>query len=147
MGTYVARLCCTWSMSTVAYVSIRQHTSAYVAVYVALVVRLCCTWSMSTVATAFLREGESVYVSIRQHTSAYVSIRQHTSAYLEHVNRRNRLLVRRQTQAVGVPYTSAYVSIRQQSSSAHVNLVHASEPIQGHMRHVLLTRVHQTDVC
>ncbi len=45
-----------------AYVSIRQHTSAY------------------AYAVA-LDAASAAYGSIRQHTSAYVSIRQHTSAY------------------------------------------------------------------
>ena len=60
---------------TCIYVSIRQHTSAYIVAYI--------------VARASRRkrpqcsaQHTSAYVSIRQHTSAYVSIRQHTSAYV-----------------------------------------------------------------
>jgi len=45
------------------YVSIRQHTSAYV-------------------SNVSIRQHTSAYVRIRLHTSAYVSIRQHTSAYV-----------------------------------------------------------------
>ncbi len=52
---------------TSAYVSIRQHTSAYGRVTER---RLHC-------------HHTSAYVSIRQHTSAYASIRQHTSAYVD----------------------------------------------------------------
>ncbi len=54
---------------TSAYVSIRQHTSAYVSIAPA--------WGAAPAA-----EHTSAYVSIRQHTSAYVSICQHTSAYV-----------------------------------------------------------------
>jgi hypothetical protein len=50
-----------------AYVSIRQHTSAY----------RC----LPALPRAGYTLNTSAYVSIRQHTSAYVSIRQHTSAY------------------------------------------------------------------
>jgi hypothetical protein len=49
-----------------AYVSIRQHPSAYVSIR---------HGSSGLVA----RLPMPAYVSIRQHTSAYVSIRQHTS--------------------------------------------------------------------
>jgi hypothetical protein len=58
-------------MHTSAYVSIRQHTSAYATI------NLC--WRQ---ATARCSLPQHAYVSIRQHTSAYVSIRQHTSAYV-----------------------------------------------------------------
>ncbi len=49
-----------------AYVSIRQHTSAYVSI----------SWGQADAI-----QHTSAYVSIRQHTTAYV-IRQHTSAYV-----------------------------------------------------------------
>jgi hypothetical protein len=54
-----------------AYVSVRQHTSAYVSIRQALV-------AAAAVARELVVEPEA-YVSVRQHTSAYVSIRQHTS--------------------------------------------------------------------
>jgi hypothetical protein len=58
-----------------AYVSIRQHTSAYKLCESVLV---CCI--LHTSAYVSIRQHTSAYVSIRQHTSAYVSIRQHASA-------------------------------------------------------------------
>jgi hypothetical protein len=75
-------------LSIVPYVSIRQHTSAYVSIrgaegYLSIV----------------------PYVSIRQHTSAYVSIRQRTSAYGAPKATYQQCL------------TSAYVSIRQHTSA------------------------------
>ncbi len=82
-----------------AYVSIRQHTSAY------------------------------AYVSIRQHTSAYVSIRQHTSAYVLALGRSRPGSIRQHTSAyVSIAHTPvdqrslpvvfvAYVSIRQHTSA------------------------------
>ena len=64
-----------------AYVSIRQHTSAYVRAGAGAgeegVGR--CTHTSAYVS---IRQHTSAYVSIRQHASAYVSIRQHTSAYV-----------------------------------------------------------------
>ncbi len=85
-----------------AYVSIRQHTSAYVAVerldQRTLGLRPLCRClrlyteppggSISAIcACASIRQHTAAYVSIsyvsiRQHTSAYVSIRQHTAAYV-----------------------------------------------------------------
>jgi hypothetical protein len=89
-----------------AYVSIRQHTSAYVSIRSAYVsIRTSAYVSMRqiclpqceepperaprrasirqhTSAYASIRQHASAYASIRQHTSAYVSIRQHTSAYV-----------------------------------------------------------------
>jgi hypothetical protein len=59
------------------YVSIRQHTSAYV--------RGGIRQHRSAMREEGAAEGprrERRVGSIRQHTSAYVSIRQHTSAYL-----------------------------------------------------------------
>jgi hypothetical protein len=76
--------CSTWSERrstcdniphTSAYVSTRQHTSAYASIVPDLTEdRLATTYR--------IRQHTSAYVSIRQHTSAYVSIRQHTSAYV-----------------------------------------------------------------
>jgi hypothetical protein len=57
-----------------AYVSIRQHTSAYA--YVCMRIRSRPLVHVTAV------HGRQACVSIRQHTSAYVSIRQHTSAYV-----------------------------------------------------------------
>jgi hypothetical protein len=53
---------------TSAYVSIRQHTSAYVR-------------ERSRQLAHSAAAPTCAYVSIRQHTTAYVSIRQHTPAY------------------------------------------------------------------
>ncbi len=58
------------------YVSMRQHTSAYVSI------RRTSHKTCTPFASASIRPHTSAYVSIRQHTSAYVSIRQHTSAYV-----------------------------------------------------------------
>jgi hypothetical protein len=63
-----------------AYVSIRQHTSAYVSIQaVAAVVERQLQQRQQLVA-ACSSKLRSAYVSIRQHTSAYVSIRH---AYLQ----------------------------------------------------------------
>ncbi len=64
-----------------AYVSIRQHTSAYVSTPGGAVVA-----DDAELLKAFGKESRVpfdhlTYVSIRQHTSAYGSIRQHTAAY------------------------------------------------------------------
>jgi hypothetical protein len=71
-----------------AYVSIRQHASAYVSIRQPLVFR-APLHARRAVLPAYvsirqdsIRQHTSAYVSIRQHTSAYVSIRQHTSAYV-----------------------------------------------------------------
>ncbi len=77
-----------FSGARLAYVSIRQHTSAHVNI------------RQHTSAYVSIREHTSAHGSIRQHTSAYVSIRQHTSAYVS---------IRQ--------HTSAYVSIRQHTSA------------------------------
>ncbi len=61
--------------SYVAYVGIRQHTSAYVSI------RQHTSAYVSKPAKAPGHQAFLLY-SIRQHTSAYVSIRQHTSAYV-----------------------------------------------------------------
>jgi hypothetical protein len=90
-----------------AYVSIRQHTSAYISTRVRQrrIRRhtLTGTWRLH----ALTCRNTSEYVSIRQHTSAYVSIRQHASAYA-YVSIRQ--------------HTSAYVSIRiRQHTSPYVD--------------------------
>jgi hypothetical protein len=64
-----------------AYVSIRQHTSAYVSIRVPLLrAGKSQRASASLLSSVTKNTPASVFVSIRQHTSAYVSIRQHTSA-------------------------------------------------------------------
>ncbi len=81
-----------------AYVSIRQHTSAYV--------------SMS--AYVSIRQHTSAYVSIHPHTSAYVSIRQHTSAYSRCTRQKSHCAC----DCSCLPlHTSACVSIRLPSSA------------------------------
>jgi hypothetical protein len=86
-----------------AYVSIRQHTSAY------------AKWLRSIRSPA--------YVSIRQHTSAYVSIRQHTSADASICEVAP---VYPLAFAVAMSqHTSAYVSIRQRMSTFAVVVVPA----------------------
>jgi hypothetical protein len=61
--------------ATPPYVSIRQHTSAYVSR-----IRQHTSADLTLAADLSIRQHTSAYVSIRQHTSAYVSMRQHTSA-------------------------------------------------------------------
>ncbi len=56
-----------------AYVSIRQHTSAYVSIGEAVSDPICWSYSSS--------QHTSSYNSIRQHTAACGSMRQHTAAY------------------------------------------------------------------
>ncbi len=56
-------------LQVIAYVRIRQHTSAYLSI------------PQHTSAHVRIPQHTSAYVSIR-HTSAYLSIPQHTSAYL-----------------------------------------------------------------
>jgi hypothetical protein len=99
---------------TPAYVSIRQHTSAYVEASaaprypVAPAPYACirsayvqaCIWHTFSIRAAIRSAYVQSYVRIRQHTSAYVSIRQHTSAYVS---------IRQ--------HTSAYVRIRQHTSA------------------------------
>jgi hypothetical protein len=88
------------------YVSIRQHTSAFVSV---------CVCSMRR--TDDIRMSTFVYVC--QHTSAYVSIRQHTSAYVSIcVGSMRRTDDTRMSTFVYVrQHTAAYVSIRQHTSA------------------------------
>ncbi len=63
-------------LHTPTYVSIRQHTAAYVSIrqYTSVEVQ------GGAVAVIQLHLHTAAYVSIRQHTAAYVSIRQHTAA-------------------------------------------------------------------
>jgi pantothenate kinase len=91
-----------------AYVSIRQHTSAYVSIVEAP------TCSPETYDSSLLLLLPA-YVSIRQHTSAYVSIRQHTSAY-----------VRTPPYSHSCLNMSAYVSIRQHTSAYVSITTHAA---------------------
>ncbi len=84
-------------LHTSAYISIRQHTSAYVSI------------RQHTSAYVSIRQHTSAYVSMRQHTSAYVSIRQHTSAY---VSIRPHIIAVRQGELFGVPATPASVFVR-----------------------------------
>jgi hypothetical protein len=123
----VSRYISTWLLHA-AYVSIRQHTSAYGA---GVPVHIHLAPACST------RQHTSAYVSIRQHTSAYVSIRrrcpgtyplgscmQHTSAYVS---------IRRRcpgTYPLGscMQHTSAYVSIRQ-----HTSAYGAGVPVHTHL--------------
>jgi hypothetical protein len=73
-----------------AYVSIRQHTSAYLCGkqtdgsggYDAKRA-VCARERVEQVGVLGIREHASACVSIRHHTSAYISIRQHTSAYVK----------------------------------------------------------------
>ena len=83
---------------SIAYVSIRPHTSAYVRFRLRLSRRLetavaslvsirqhvsaCVSMCQHVSACVSMRLHTSAYVCTRQHTSAYVSIRQHTSAYV-----------------------------------------------------------------
>jgi hypothetical protein len=88
------------SQHTSAYVSIRQHTSAYGPVFVALAL----TTDIVHIAERSEKPAERVVVltCIHHHTSGYVRIRQDTSGY---VRMRS---IRQQT--------SAYVRIRQHST-------------------------------
>jgi hypothetical protein len=83
----------------VAYVSIRQHTSA-------VSVRLAFCHRVG-------HQCYALYVSIRQHTSAYVSIRQHTSVQTDACGR---IAVGHQCCALCAEGV-AYVSIRQHTSA------------------------------
>jgi hypothetical protein len=73
-----------------AYVSIRQHTSAYVSIYIHIHIGdPNCFILLGPRANQPYRTRACMqpYVSIRQRTSAYVSIRQHTSARTNHIGR------------------------------------------------------------
>jgi hypothetical protein len=100
---------CPSCISSSAYASIRQHTSAYVSIR-------CERRCMRVIVHP---------ASPRQHTSAYVSIRQHTSAYVAsavvcvslsilHLLRCQYLYSCASKASVSIrQHTSAYVSIRQ----------------------------------
>ena len=132
--------CCTSLRitATLAYVSIRQHTS-HTSAYVSI--------RQHTPAYASIRQHTSAYVStrhIRQHTSAFVSIRQNTTHTHQHAYLRSiepdcsageaSPPLQQQLQApsaVKLADTSAYVSIRQhtpayasirQHTSAYVSI-------------------------
>jgi hypothetical protein len=93
------------SLISGTYVSIRQHTSAYVSAYLSIRqigkeqeslisgTEFTCFTSrkvpMFTSDEASDEATSSAYVSIRQHTSAHVSIRQHVIMQQAHL-RRNR---------------------------------------------------------
>ncbi len=100
-----------------AYVSIRQHTSAYVSIRSNLI-----SSPLPTVKVPYIRQhtyisqDTSAYVSIRQHTPAYVSIRQHTSAY-GRISSPMLHMCRHTVIHVSSYYKSAYVSIRQHTSA------------------------------
>jgi hypothetical protein len=97
---YALTCCCAWrwcvrAWITPAYVSIRQHTSAYVVDH-ALVDHVYIY-----IRSVSIRQHTSAYVSIRQHTSAYVSIRQHTS-WITYIHTRSHLLLRMEMVREGV---------------------------------------------
>ena len=121
-----------------AYVSIRQHTSAYL-----------------HIDKLESYNGASAYDSIRQHTSAYVSTRQHASAYLHidklvanncvsglhvvkvnghHLRAPPRIRRIRQHASAYAKHTSAYVSMPQRQ---HTLGVPAGE---GHVLSALVLR-------
>jgi hypothetical protein len=122
---------------TPAYVSIRQHASAYGCSrgpQTLLHTSACVSMRQHTAAPAALRHScirqhtsacvsirllprpsdTPAYVSIRQHASAYVSIRQLTSAYVEEGSEEVDREERWQSKAyVSIrPHASAYVRIR-----------------------------------
>jgi hypothetical protein len=137
-----------------AYVSIRQHTSAYgnfPPPFPESASRRQHTSAYVSIRQAYvsIRQHTSAYVSIRQHTSAYVSIRQHTSACVG-----GRLCFRQvRTRAAMLPFahtrpplracctyvsirqhTLAYVSIRQHTS-AYVSLSRTPTSVSLRMLH------------
>jgi hypothetical protein len=59
-----------------AYVSMRQHTSAFVSIC-----QLQVAQRLRLPVRACIRQHAAAYVSIRQRTTAYDSVRQRTSAY------------------------------------------------------------------
>jgi hypothetical protein len=108
---------------TVAYVSIRQHTSAYVSIR-----HILASTSTPVYANRWCTEHTSAHVSTRQHTSAYVSIRQPTSADVSRRQHTSADVSKRQHTSAYVSirqHTSAYVSIRQHTS-AYVSIRHIS---------------------
>jgi hypothetical protein len=84
------------SQYTSAYVSIRQHPSAYIRQHSRYIHHLesqapaarPVSIRQHTSAYVSRRQQTSAYVSIRQQTSAYVSRRQHTSAFALHSSSR-----------------------------------------------------------
>jgi hypothetical protein len=80
--------------STSAYISMRQHTRAYVSIRGGWPLRAARASRGATSAYASIREHTRAYVSMREHTwrmasesgaresRSYVSIRQHSSAYV-----------------------------------------------------------------
>jgi hypothetical protein len=107
------------------YVSIRQHTSAYVSIrediyHTSAYVRIredIYQPTLSVWSSEEQRRAVAVCTCIRQHTSAHVSIRQHTSAYVR--TRQHTAYVSISATAESLcliyvrmrPHTSAYVSI------------------------------------
>jgi hypothetical protein len=126
--TWRASTCGKDEVSLSEYVSIRQHSSAYVSIRQH-------TWRAST-------SRGSQPLGIRQHTSAYVSIRQHTAAHLarEHVRavkeyvslselpafskeaRKNDARLYDARRDLWLLHTPAYVSIRQHTSACPLSL-------------------------
>ena len=117
-------LCCT-NTHTSAYVSIRQHTSAYVRLYGG-------TWVADagpSVRALWQRQREVVEVlqapppallrrqhAAVRHTCAHIRRRQHTSAYAAFL-RRQHAAVRHTCARIRIrQHTSAYVGIRQHPS-------------------------------
>jgi hypothetical protein len=110
-----------------AYVSIRQHTSAYVSIrqlFKRVLVQLHrCRHR------ACIRQHTSAYVSVRQHTSAFQTLAcaaasvpascLHTSAYVTHVSIPA-------AERYGVQ-EKAYVSIRQHTSAPSAYVIPAAE--------------------
>jgi hypothetical protein len=127
-----------------AYVSIRQHTSAYLWQRSAATRKPRVLYAKPALpsACACIRQHTSAYVStctyvsIRQRTSAYVSICQHMSAYVSirqhlHIVALDSVSVRQHTSAyVSLRQrTSAYVSVRQHTS-AYVSIRRARTTVR-----------------
>jgi hypothetical protein len=86
---------CSIRQRTLAYVSVRQHTSAWQHTSAYVSIRtfgvlsdihshgVCELQVLQRQRSLNRLAHTSAYVRIHQHTSAYVSIRQHTSAYLQ----------------------------------------------------------------
>ncbi len=93
-----------------AYVSIRQHPSAYV--------------RSAYVRSAYVRSAHaSACVSIRQHTSAYVSIRQHTSAcmrFVAHLKLDSERVIRHTSATYDVIRTTSYVRRHTSQTTSYV---------------------------
>ena len=133
-----------------SYVTIRQHTSAYVSI------QHTSAHSLETAAQVSIRQRTPAYVCIRLHTSAY-SIRLYTSAYvcIQHTSAPSlgtaarshhtseysirqhpaselprEVIIRQHTSAhVSIQHTSAHsleTAARSQHSSAYVSIRHAA---------------------